>query len=186
MRFVVGCKRAGLGAAAPATRAGEPGTAGVFRARGHAGWGPARSTRQQRATRTTTRGSRVAHTSLPTGTAGHRETLPAWTNSECRGYSAALHHRWPAARHDNRAGQGSGDTCAHKAAFLGNTITLRAKRLGQTSYPAICSTLRRCSTMRSKKKNKECRNAEPRHQHSTDVGTHATDHHRQAQTENYG
>ena len=37
--------------------------------------------------------------------------------------SAALHGGESAARHDNRAGQGGGDTCAYEAALLGRTIT---------------------------------------------------------------
>jgi RNA polymerase sigma factor (sigma-70 family) len=68
----------------------------------------------------------------PTRTAGHPDALPAWTNRclQRRGHPIVLHGGESAARHDDRAGQGGGDTCVTEDALLGSTITLRARRLG--------------------------------------------------------
>src|SRR5260221_2512603 len=97
-------------------------------------------------------------------TAGHPDALSAWTRGDLwhRGRPLAVHGGESAARHDDRAGQGHRDTCVTEAALLGNTITLRARRLGHPGYPVmecpdIHPTLRYHSAMwgRRKKKRKE-------------------------------
>jgi len=107
------------------------------------------------------RGDAVAHASLPTRTARHPDTLPAWTRGDRwhRGHPTVLHGGKSAAWDDNRVGQDSRDTCAHQAALLGRTKTLRARRLSHPGYPAIPSMLRYTSAIRStSKKSKERRN----------------------------
>ena len=63
-----------------------------------------------------------------------------------RGPSATLHGGESTARHDGWPSQSSGDTCAHQATLLGNTSTLRARRLGLPGYLVM-----------------ECRTAAPRY-----------------------